>query len=245
MSNLSSDLLLVERAGTVYKCRYDDFRIGTLATKGIVLAITRKWNYSYTTQGGQIYGVPSGSTWYSEGSTEFDFDSTGMTAITSQNYGRRPNIQFYCDNIGNWGNSGWSDWVVPYNYLGEYDSYWYINGGSGSGYTSVLNLFNYSAQEIQGAIDAPHATISKIRFNHYSGYTSAQYGGTDFKIGYKLIDDTTATSFITTKYSGTTGGTFITFGDYGSSDGSTVWAYDFRTSGYKDFTSNQYNIAWT
>lgn len=245
MSNLSSDLLLVERAGTVYKCRYDDFRIGTLASKGLVLAITRKWNYSYTTQGGQFWGVPAGTTWYSEGSTEFPFDSTGMTANNGQTYARRPNIQFYHDNVDNFGTSGWSDWVVPYNYYSEYDNYHFINGGSGSGYTAVLNLYNYSAMEMMGAINAPHATISKIRFNISSGYTSAQYGGTDFKIGYKLIDDTTSASFITTKYSGTTGGSFITFGDYGSSNGSSGWAYDFRTSGHKDFTSNQYNIAWT
>ena len=238
----ATDLVLVERNNTVYKCSFRDFRNGTL---GLVLAITRKWNYSYTTQGGQIWGVPAGSTWYAEGSTEFGFASTGLTAITNQSYARRPNIQFYTDNTMNEGNSGWSEWVVPYVYTGEYDSYWFINGGSGSGYTSVINLFNYSAQEIQGAISAPHATISKIKLNLSSGYTSAQYGGSDFKIGWKLVDDSTSTSFITTKYSGTTGGSFQTFYDGGSSNGSSGWAYDFRSSGHKTYTANQYNINWS
>ena len=237
MSNSASDLLLVERSNTVYKCTYEDFRKGAFASKGLVLAITRNWTNSYTATGGQIYGSPSGTTWYAQGSTTMNLSTTGLSANTSQSYARRPAMQVYVDNLDGRGTSGWSDWVINYMYWGAYDSYDWINGGSGNGYTSNINIWNVRAVELQGAIRAPDATISKIRFYLGNGYQYAS--GSDFKIGYKLINDDGAGDFINTKYSGTTGGYFTTF--YSSSSVPSM----LTSGGYKDFTANQYNISWT
>ena len=237
MSNAASDLLLVERSNTVYKCTYEDFRKMAFASKGIVLNVTRNWSNSYTGTGGQWYGSPSGTTWYQESGSTIPLSTTGLSAATNQYYARRPAMQVYVDNLDDRGNSGWSDWVINYMYWGAYDSNDWINGGNGSGYTAMINMWNIRAIELQGAIRAPSATISRIRFYLGNGYQYAS--GTDFKIGYKLIDDDGTGDFINTKYEGSTGGSFNAF--YSSSSVPSM----LTSSGYKDFTANQYNISWT
>ena len=237
MSNAASDLLLVERSNTVYKCTYEDLRKGAFATKGLAIAITRNWAASYTGTGGQIYGSPSGTTWYKPSTYTLNISETGLSSNTNQYYARRPAMQVYVDNLDGWGASGWSDWVINYMYWGAYDANDWINGGSGSGQTSMINVFNVRALELQGAIRAPNATISGIRFYLGNGYQYAS--GYDFKIGYKLIDDDGTGDFINTNYEGTNGGYWTTF--YSSSSVPSM----LTSGGYKDFTANQYNISWT
>lgn len=237
MSNAASDLLLVERSNTVYKCTYGDFRKGAFASKGIVLALTRNWTNSYTGTGGQWYGSPSGTTWHQQSGSTINLSTTGTIANTNQNYARRPAMQVYVDNLDGLGSSGWSDWVINYMYWGAYDANDWINGGNGNGYTAMINIWNIRAIELQGAIRAPDATISRIRFYLGNGYQYAS--GSDFKIGYKLIDDDGTTDFINTKYEGSTGGYFTTF--YSASSVPSM----LTSGGYKDFTANQYNISWT
>jgi len=237
MGNNTSDLLLVERSNTVYKCTYGDLMKQAMPDKGLVLSITRNWSSSYTTVGGQYYGSPSGTTWYSQGSTTFPINSTSLSSITNQNYGRRPAIKLYSDNLSGMGFSGWTDWICSPIYYSEYDNVLWINGGNGNGYTSAINLFNYSAREIQGANRGSTANFTKIRFWLYQGYQYA--GGYDFKIGMKFVTDTGG-DFINTKYEGSTGGTFYSF--YDSSGGLN----QLSSSGEKDYTKNTSNtFSWT
>ena len=234
-----SDLVLVERSNTVYKCEMDDFRAGAVASKGIVLGISRRWTNSYTGAGGQIFGVPSGTSWYQEGSTNIPFSTTGLSAITNQNYARRPAIQFYSDNLDGVGNNGWTDWVTSYMYWGEYDHYSWINGGSGSGYTSNITLYNYAAREIQGATRAPEANFTRVRIYVGAGYMYAA-NGQHMEISLKFVNDDGTGDFINTKYEGTTGGYFYSFFQ-GASGLNTL-----TSSGYKDYTKNTSNtFSWT
>jgi len=234
-SPAQSDLVLVERSNTVYKCEMDDFRAGAIASKGMVLAISRRWTSSYTGTGGQIYGVPSGTTWYQEGSTNIPVTTTSLSSITNQNYARRPAIQLYSDNLDGQDYSGWTDWITSYMYWGEYDHYSWINGGSGSGYNSNLTLCNYSAREIQGANRAPRANFTRIRIYVGAGYQYAA-NGHHFEIALKFVNDNGTQDFVNTQYSGTTGGTFYSF--YNDADGLD----QLTTSGYKDYTKNTSNL---
>ena len=236
MANNQTDLLMIERSNTVYKVTYEDLMKGAMPNYGIVLAITRRWSTSYTGAGGQFFGSPSGTTWSSMGSTTFPFSSTGLSSRTDQNYARRPAIKFYSNNLDGLGVSGWTDWVASPIYYSQGDVAEWICGGDGSGYTSCINLFNYTALELMSANRGSSGDFSRIRFYLNQGYTYA--AGYDFKIGYKLVTDTGG-DFINTKYEGSNSGSF--WSSYDSSGGLS----QLSSNGLKDYTFNGYNISWT
>jgi hypothetical protein len=233
------DLVLIERAGTVYKCRHEEVVDNHMPNNGLYIVFSRLWTYTGT--GGSFLGSPTGRRqWKRDDYYLPAITDTMTTGDTSCSWSLRPCCQFYTDNLYGNGTSGWSASILPDAYYNDATDNTNFTNGLKKG---VMNGWHFSAHELMGACRATHGTFSKWRWYQYAGASNAMYGGT-FAMGWKLIPDIRGTNQNTYQYSGSGGGTFTSFGTNSSGSNTSVLT-SMSTSGWKEVTGSSYNINWS
>ena len=234
---------MIERAGIVYKCRHEEFVDNYIATNGIAFVFTRNWSYTSSSSGGAFLGTPTGRQSYATGASGMPSITTGMSSYNSScSWALRPVCQFYTDNLYGNGTSGWSGNVVS-------DAYYNSNSDSNN-FTNaisqgVINGWHFSAEELMAATNSTHGTFSKWRWYQNSGVASsiAQSGGT-FDSGWKLIPRVAGTNHNVINYSGSNGGTYVSFGSSTSGSNTGVLQY-MQYVGWQTVTGSEYQINWS
>lgn len=224
-STLGTDLIAVERSGTVYKETKTDWdtavsAAGSSSTNGIVIKMFWCMNtVGYNASGRHRYGT--GGTMYTSRT-----DSSGCytrSSSTSQNSGpyQRPNTKVKVDgtwySIGTIGTSiGGSSAVGPMNVYYK---------------RSVLS-WSYTSAEMDTATGATSGSIQGISLQSYSAPTGSYNAFPSFGISLKT-HNVTAT---TTNYSSQT----FTHNNYFNSS----YSYSTSTDAWNDFSFNT-AVSWS
>ena len=232
------DLVLIERAGTVYKCRHEEVVDNFRSENGLYIVFSRLW--TYTSSGGSMLGQPVGRRqWYRDDYYLPSISTTMTTGDTNCSWSLRPCCQFYTDNLYGNGTSGWSASIVPDAYYNDASDNTNFSNGLKKG---VINGWHFSVEELMGATRSTYGTFSKWRWYQNAGVSGAMYGG-EFAMGWKLIPDVRGTNQNTYQYSGSTGGSFTSFGTHSSGSNTNVMT-SMGNSGWIEVTGSDYNINW-
>lgn len=236
-----SDLILVERGGTIYKCTHEDFWHNHRAKCYLVICMSRFWTYTGGTEG-TFLGHPSGMMYYhTDDYYELALSQTCSSYLNHNNYSIRPSIQVYSNNLDNAGTSGWSK---------SFTSDAYYNSTYNAMFTSpykksVVNIWVYTPEEVAQGVNATSGTFSKIRWWMNQGTPNAMYGG-NFMIGWKVYDGSIAGNNMNeySNFGGSAGGSnFVQFADEDSPNGSVLSNMQYGNQ-WIEVTATDYNISW-